>query len=96
QFYVQGIGWIPIDASEAWKHPEKRDYYFGATDANRVKMSLGRDIRLNPPQKGDPLNYFVYPYAELDGKPFTDLKNDYSFRDDAAPAGGSTTSSGNR
>jgi hypothetical protein len=37
-------------------------------------MSLGREIRLNPPQKGDPLNYFVYPYAELDGKPLTGLE----------------------
>ncbi len=95
-FYVQGIGWIPIDASEAWKHPEKHDYFFGATDANRVKMSLGRDIRLNPPQKGDPLNYFVYPYAELDGKPFADLKNEYSFRDDPILNGTSVTSTGNR
>lgn len=94
QFYVQGIGWIPIDASEAWKHPEKHDYFFGATDDNRVKMSLGRDIRLNPPQKGDPLNYFVYPYAELDGKPFADLKNDYSFHDDPISNGASVTSTG--
>lgn len=95
-FYIQGIGWVPIDASEAWKHPEKRDYFFGATDDNRVKMSLGRDIRLNPPQKGDPLNYFVYPYAELDGKPFADLKNEYSFRDDPVSNGSSAMSTGNR
>jgi transglutaminase-like putative cysteine protease len=94
QFYVQSIGWIPIDASEAWKHPEKHDYFFGATDDNRVKMSLGRDIRLNPPQKGDALNYFVYPYAELDGKPFAELKNEYSFRDDPISNGASVTSTG--
>lgn len=86
EFYVQGIGWVPIDASEAWKHREKVDYFFGAIDTNRVMFSLGRDIRLNPAQSGEPLNYFVYPYAEVDGQPFTDLKNDYSFRDDAAPA----------
>ena len=81
QFYVQGIGWIPVDASEAWKNKNQRDYFFGAIDANRLKMSLGRDIRLNPAQKGDPLNYFVYPYAKLDGKVFGGLKNEYSFRD---------------
>jgi transglutaminase-like putative cysteine protease len=84
QFYVKGIGWIPVDASEAWKNKDKRDYFFGAIDTNRLMMSLGRDIRLNPPQKGDPLNYFVYPYAELDGKAFSGLKNEYSFRDSAA------------
>jgi transglutaminase-like putative cysteine protease len=84
QFYVQGIGWVPVDASEAWKNKDKRDYFFGAIDTNRLMMSLGRDIRLNPPQQGDPLNYFVYPYAELDGKAFSGLKNEYSFRDSAA------------
>jgi transglutaminase-like putative cysteine protease len=84
EFYVDGIGWIPIDASEAWKNPATHDYFFGATDANRVMFSLGRDIRLHPAQSGDPLNYFVYPYAELDGKPFGGLKNDFSFRDDPA------------
>jgi transglutaminase-like putative cysteine protease len=82
QFYAAGIGWVPVDASEAWKHKDKLDYYFGALDPNRLKMSLGRDIRLNPPQKGEPLNYFVYPYAELDGKTFSGLKNEYSFQDD--------------
>jgi transglutaminase-like putative cysteine protease len=87
QFFVQGVGWIPIDASEAWKNPAKRDYFFGAIDQNRVMFSLGRDIRLKPGQKGEPLNYFVYPYAELDGKPFAQLQNEYSFRDDSVPAG---------
>jgi len=84
-FYAKGIGWVPIDASEAWKHKDKHDYFFGAVDQNRIKMSLGRDIRLNPPQAGAPLNYFVYPYAELDGQPYKDLKNDYSFSDDPVP-----------
>lgn len=84
QFYVRGIGWIPIDASEAWKDKSKIDYFFGATDQNRVMFSLGRDIRLVPAQAGDPLNYFVYPYAELDGQPFTGLKNEFSFRDTAS------------
>jgi transglutaminase-like putative cysteine protease len=95
QFYVNGIGWIPVDASEGWKNSGKRDYFFGATDQNRVMFSMGRDIRLKPAQKGEPLNYFVYPYAELDGKPFSDLKNEYTFRDDptlpAPPSKTSTT-----
>ena len=58
-------------------------------------FSMGGDIRLKPGQKGEPLNYFVYPYAELDGKPFSDLKNEYTFRDDptlpAPPSKTSTT-----
>lgn len=86
EFYIAGIGWVPVDASEAWKNPDKHDYFFGATDQHRIMFSMGRDIRLKPAQKGDALNYFVYPYAEVDGKPFTELKNEFSFRDDAIPA----------
>ena len=80
QFYVEPYGWIPVDASEAWKHPDKKDYFFGAHDDNRLQFTIGRDIRLDPPQRGDPLNYFIYPYAELDGKPFA-LESKFSFQD---------------
>jgi transglutaminase-like putative cysteine protease len=80
-FYIDGIGWVPVDASEGWKNPAKRDYFFGALDENRVMFTIGRDVRLNPPQKGDPLNYSIYPYAEVDGKAFTGLKNEFSFRE---------------
>lgn len=79
-FYVEGLGWIPVDASEAWKHPEKRDYFFGAHDQHRVLFTLGRDIILDPKQAGEPLNYFIYPYAEVDGKP-VEIETEFSFRD---------------
>lgn len=81
EFYLDGTGWVPVDASEAWKNPTKRDYFFGAHDVNRVFFTYGRDLRLSPEQKGDPLNYFIYPYAELDGKPLTGLQTHFSFRD---------------
>ena len=81
QFYLEGVGWVPVDASEAWKHPDRRDYFFGAHDQNRVLFSRGRDIRFNPAQRGEPLNYFIYPYAEVDGKPLTGIEYRFSFRD---------------
>jgi transglutaminase-like putative cysteine protease len=81
EFYVEGIGWIPVDASEASKNPAKKDYFFGALDANRVLFTYGRDIRLSAEQKGDALNYFIYPYAEVDGQPVKDLKKTFTFRD---------------
>src|SRR6266852_2542509 len=59
QFYIEPYGWIPVDASEAWKHPDKKDYFFGAHDDNRLQFTVGRDIRLDPPQQADPLNYFI-------------------------------------
>jgi transglutaminase-like putative cysteine protease len=80
-FYVDGKGWIPVDISEAWKHPEKRDYFFGSHDVNRVQFSMGRDLRLNPPQQGKPLNYFVYPYVEVDGQEYPNVSMAFSFAD---------------
>lgn len=79
EFYLTGYGWVPVDASEAWKNPSKRDYFFGAHDANRVQFSEGRDITLTPSQSGPPLNYFIYPYVEVDGKPFTQVTKKFSF-----------------
>ena len=67
--YVAEYGWVPVDCSEAQKHPEMREYFFGAHDENRVTFSSGRDLRLNPAQQGERLNFFVSPYAEIDGRP---------------------------
>ena len=71
EFYEEGWGWVPVDASEAWKHSELADYYFGATDPNRFLVSTGRDIRLVPKQQGGPVNIFFSPYIEVDGQPFS-------------------------
>ena len=80
-FWIDGRGWIPVDISEAWKHPEKRDYFFGSHDVNRMQFSMGRDLRLNPSQEGKPLNYFVYPYVEVDGQEFPNVALAFSFAD---------------
>ena len=80
-FFEPKHGWIPVDISEAWKHQEKRDYFFGAHDVNRVQFTMGRDLRLTPPQDGPPLNYFVYPYVEINGKEYPDVSLAFSFAD---------------
>jgi transglutaminase-like putative cysteine protease len=87
EFYLNGVGWIPVDASEAWKNPAKRDYFFGAHDDNRVFFTYGRDLVLSPEQKGPALNYFIYPYAESDGRPVKGLTTHFAFRD-LAPTDG--------
>jgi transglutaminase-like putative cysteine protease len=81
EFYAQKAGWIPVDISEAWKAQEKRDYFFGTVDANRVQFSTGRDVTLSPKQDGPALNYFVYPYVEVDGKPYEKLDKKFSFEE---------------
>lgn len=87
EFYIQGAGWVPIDAAQAWQNPPRHNYYFGALDADRVRFTRGRDLRLSPPQAGGPVNYIVYPYAELNGKAFSGLTGEFSFRDLGARAG---------
>jgi transglutaminase-like putative cysteine protease len=81
EVYVKDIGWLPIDASEAAKNPDRREYFFGAHDENRIEFSKGRDVMLTPRQQGEPLNYFVYPYAEADGKAFASVAYEASYRD---------------
>ena len=66
--WLEGPGWLPVDISEADKHPEKTDFFFGALDADRVTMTGGRDLTLEPTPAAGTLNFFVYPYAEADGK----------------------------
>jgi transglutaminase-like putative cysteine protease len=79
EFFDPQNGWIPVDISEAWKHPEKKDYFFGAHNADRVQFSVGRDLKLNPAQAGGPLNYFVYPYVEIGGKEYARVNLEFSF-----------------
>jgi len=81
EFYAREAGWVPVDISEAWQAKEKRDYFFGSVDANRVQISTGRDVTLSPKQEGPALNYFVYPYVEVDGKPYDKLDKQFSFEE---------------
>jgi transglutaminase-like putative cysteine protease len=82
EFFVPGYGWVsadPADVRKAMlveklapdnpKTKEYRAYFWGGIDPYRVALAKGRDLRLNPPQAGTPLNTFGYPYAEIGGKP---------------------------
>jgi len=80
EFYLPGTGWVPVDPSDVRKimlvrkldleeATPYREYYFGAVDEFRIILERGgRGIIFQPPQKNRPLNYFMYPYAEVDGK----------------------------
>lgn len=73
--HTSSYGWIPVDISEADKNPAKKDYFFGNLTADRVTFTVGRDLELSPKQDDEPLNYFVYPYAEVDGKKVVSKEN---------------------
>ena len=81
EFFLPGYGWVPVDTSEANRNPSQRQYFFGAHDENRVEFTIGRDIILSPQQNGPPINFFIYPYLELDGEPSKVYERTFFFRD---------------
>jgi transglutaminase-like putative cysteine protease len=82
QFYIPGYGWYSVDPADVRKmmliknlswNSEKTKYYlkfyWEGIEPYRIKLSTGKDLFLNPAQKKAPLNYLMYPYVEIDGKP---------------------------
>lgn len=78
EFYLPGYGWVVVDPSdvrkimleqnlklEDAKTIEYRKYFWGGVDPYRVKLGTGRDLTLNPPQHGQPVNYLMYPFAQI-------------------------------
>lgn len=87
EFYLPESGWFPIDASEAFQHPEKRELFYGSQPADRIHFSTGRDLRLGRDHHGASLNYFVYPYVEVGGAAYTGpIETSFRFRELAAGA----------
>ena len=81
EFWVRDVGWMPVDISEADKHPERTEYFFGNVDENRIVFTVGRDLTLEPAQQGESINFFVYPYVEVDGKPWARVDTHFSYQD---------------
>jgi transglutaminase-like putative cysteine protease len=83
KFKPAGHGWVPVDVSEARRNPDKRDYFFGHLCENRIAFSTGRDLILVPKQDGPPVNFFVYPYVEVNGAPYPAerIKQNFTYQD---------------
>ncbi len=81
EFYLPGHGWVPVDPADVRKMMLKenlelsdaktrqyKDYFWGGVDPYRIKLGEGRDLILNPPQAGEPVNYLMYPFGQIGGK----------------------------
>ena len=81
--FWSGSAWVPVDASDAakFRDPAKKAYLFGNLDADRFDITTGRDLALVPAQKDGPLNFFIYPYVEVDGKAYGETKIRLEYRD---------------
>jgi transglutaminase-like putative cysteine protease len=86
-FSPDGTRWVPVDISEANRaresNPKMVDYYFGNLTPDRVTFTTGRDLTLQPPQKGPPVNYLIYPYVEVNGQPYaqSNVQGKFSYED---------------
>ena len=77
EFYTDQRWW-PVDISEGDKCSSLSTYYFGHHPANRIELSRGRDLQLNPGPASGPINFLAYPVLEINGKP-TNTKVTFSF-----------------
>lgn len=80
EYYQPGYGWVQTDPADVRKlmlvngltldqAGDIRKYYLKNVGPNRIALGHGgRGVWLNPRQDDGPLNYFMYPYAEVDGK----------------------------
>jgi transglutaminase-like putative cysteine protease len=60
--------WWPVDISEADKYSALATYYFGHHPANRIELSQGRDLVVEPGPASGPINFLAYPVMEIGGK----------------------------
>lgn len=67
EFYAEGKWW-PVDISEGDKYSSLATYYFGHHPANRVELSRGRDLVVQPAPTSGPINFLAYPVLEIGNK----------------------------
>jgi hypothetical protein len=84
EFYAESMWW-PVDLSEADKYSPLSTYYFGHHPANRIELSRGRDLVLDPGPASGPINFLAYPVLEIAGEPVA-LNPRFSFRRTEIPA----------
>lgn len=79
EFYAEGKWW-PVDTSEADKYSALSTYYFGHHPANRLELSRGRDLVVDPAPVSGPINFLAYPVLEIDGLPAKVAERSFTFR----------------
>jgi len=80
EYYAKNKGWLPIDISETWKHPEFKKHYLDQFDTNKFMLTTGRDIVLPNSATEQPQNIFFYPHVEVDGVEFKDVKTSFQYK----------------
>jgi transglutaminase-like putative cysteine protease len=79
--FLDGRRWVGVDISEADKHADRKEFFFGNLPPDRVMFSTERDLELVPKQAAGPVNFLIYPYVEVDGKPYAKQSRRFTFED---------------
>jgi transglutaminase-like putative cysteine protease len=78
--YLDGKGWLPLDAAYGDLWPDLHDYYFGQLDARRVAFSRGRGLTLVP-ESNQPVSYFIKGHVEADGEKYDNWTRKLTFEE---------------
>lgn len=80
EFYLPGTGWVMVDPADVRKMmlvhnlelkdaSDWREFFWGGDDLFRVVLEKdARGVKFQPAQDGKPLNYFMYPFAQVDAE----------------------------
>lgn len=84
--YAHGLGWVPVDPADVRKVvleeklelndptvQKPREQLFGTWEMNWVEFNNARDFILNPVSVISPINFLMYPRAEVEGVPRDEL-----------------------
>jgi transglutaminase-like putative cysteine protease len=61
EFYLQGIGWLPVDPNMGQVEYYRRGDYFGNMDNQRIILNKGYNVPLDPPMA----NGFLAPFLQV-------------------------------
>ncbi len=61
EFYLEGIGWIPVDPTIGQSRSDLKQYYFGNMDNRRVILNRGFNIDLEPTAP----NNYIAPFLQV-------------------------------
>ena len=76
--------WWPVDIIEGDKYSGLATYYFGHHPANRIELSRGRDLVVEPGPTSGPINLLAYPVFEVGGK-LVKAKAEFAFERSKMP-----------
>lgn len=86
EFHEAGKGWVPVDISEAWKDPDRQEYYYSSLDPNRIRFTVGRDVPVKTRSAGIvQRNFFIHPLVLVDGKEHEELEHKVRFKARSEP-----------